>query len=138
MMTNKVLSFFETIGKPVEKIAEVGLDIAAVLPVSAGIAAPLRLIVEGVTAPGVKTATHLESGTSLINIGGLDDMNQLEQFAIMIIMGVLNSVIKNPAHKATMQSVLLNLAADIQMSYSLTPPEMPAVAVASSSNVAAH
>lgn len=125
-MTNKVASFFARIGKPVERIAEVGLQIAAVIPISAPIAGPLELIVHGVTAPGVKTFTHVETGNQLLNIGGTMGLNQLEQFAFMIILGVLNSVVKNPAHKAAMQTGLLTLAADIQTSYGLTPPDMPA------------
>lgn len=49
-------------------------------------------------------------------------MNFLEQLAINVILGVLQQVIKNPAKKAELKSVLLGLADDIDISYGLTPP----------------
>jgi hypothetical protein len=49
-------------------------------------------------------------------------MNQLEQFAITMIMGILQSTVKNPAHKALLQNQLLGVAADIQIAYGLVPP----------------
>lgn len=129
-MTNRVASFFVHLGKPLEKVGEIGLEVAAVIPISAPIAGPLEMIVRGVTAPGVKTLANLETGSHTLNIGGTMGLNQLEQFAFMIILGVLNSVVKNPAHKAAMQTSLLTLAADIQEEYGLTPPPMPEVQVA--------
>jgi hypothetical protein len=58
-------------------------------------------------------------------------MSWLEQFAITIVLGVLNQVIKDPTKKAALQSVLLGLANDIYESYGIVPPAGPATATAS-------
>lgn len=55
-------------------------------------------------------------------------MNALEQFAITIILGVLQTVVKNPASKAALQAQLLGVATDIAASYGYTltaPPTIP-------------
>jgi hypothetical protein len=49
-------------------------------------------------------------------------MSWLEQFAITIVLGVLNQVIKDPAKKVELQSVLIGLANDIYESYGMVPP----------------
>jgi hypothetical protein len=49
-------------------------------------------------------------------------MSWLEQFAITIVLGVLNQVIKDPAKKAALQTVLLGLANDIYAEYGMVPP----------------
>jgi hypothetical protein len=49
-------------------------------------------------------------------------MSILEQFAITILLGVLQLVIKNPAAKAELQEQLLGIAADIFAAYGQTPP----------------
>jgi hypothetical protein len=58
-------------------------------------------------------------------------MSWLEQFAITIVLGVLNQVIKDPTKKAALQSVLLGLANDIYESYGIVPPATAATATAS-------
>lgn len=51
-------------------------------------------------------------------------MNYLETLAITIIMGALQQAVKNPAHKAAMQTQLVGVATDILESYgySVTAP----------------
>jgi hypothetical protein len=51
-------------------------------------------------------------------------MSFLEQFAITVILGVLQAVIKNPASKAELQAQLIGIATDIAAvyGYTLTPP----------------
>jgi hypothetical protein len=49
-------------------------------------------------------------------------MNALEQFAVMVILQVLNMVIKDAAHKAALQGTLLGLANDIYAAYGMIPP----------------
>lgn len=51
-------------------------------------------------------------------------MNTLESFAITILMGVLQSVIKNPAHKAAVENQLVGVSTEILMAYgyTVTPP----------------
>lgn len=52
-------------------------------------------------------------------------MNTLEQFAITMVLGILQSVIKNPAHSTALKTQLLGIAADIYTSYGITPPAVP-------------
>jgi hypothetical protein len=51
-------------------------------------------------------------------------MSFLEQFAIQIILSVLQATIKNPASKAALQTQLIGVASDIAevYGYTLTPP----------------
>jgi hypothetical protein len=53
-------------------------------------------------------------------------MNWLEQFAITIVLGILQQVIKDPTKKAALQTVLVGVANDIYASYGLVPPAAPA------------
>ena len=52
------------------------------------------------------------------------NLSMLEQFAISILMGVLQSVIKNPAHKAAVKDQMTGVATDILQAYgyTVTPP----------------
>jgi hypothetical protein len=52
-------------------------------------------------------------------------MSWLEQFAITIILGILQQVIKDPAKKAELQNLLVGLANDIYESYGMSPPAPP-------------
>ena len=49
-------------------------------------------------------------------------MGILEQFAITIVLGILQLVIKDPAAKAELQAVLLGIANDIYTAYGMIPP----------------
>jgi hypothetical protein len=49
-------------------------------------------------------------------------MSWLEQFAITIVLGVLQQVIKDPSKKAALQSVLIGVANDIYTTYGMVPP----------------
>ena len=56
-------------------------------------------------------------------------MNTLETFAITIVMGILQTVVKNPAHKAAVQAQLVGVATEILAAYGYTvtaPPSIPA------------
>jgi hypothetical protein len=55
-------------------------------------------------------------------------MNWLEQFAITIVLGILQQVIKDPAKKVELQAVLLGVANNIYAEYGMVPPPAPAVA----------
>jgi hypothetical protein len=54
-------------------------------------------------------------------------MSILEQFAITIVLGVLQLVVKNPAAKAELQTQLLGIANDIYAAYGQAPPATPAI-----------
>ena len=62
-------------------------------------------------------------------------MSWLEQFAITIVLGILQQVVKNPAKKAELKDVLVGVANDIYASYGIPPaapvasPASPAVSV---------
>lgn len=51
-----------------------------------------------------------------------EKMNSLESFAITMVLGVLQTVIKNPAHKAALESQLVGIADQIYMTYGLPVP----------------
>lgn len=57
-------------------------------------------------------------------------MNFLENFAITVILGLLQAVVKNPAHAAALKSQLVGVADDIYTVYGMTPA-VPAPAPAS-------
>jgi hypothetical protein len=58
-------------------------------------------------------------------------MNFLEHFAIAMVLGLLQQVVKNPAKKAELQAVLVGTATDIFVAYGMTPPDpAPALAAA--------
>lgn len=61
----------------------------------------------------------------------------LEQFAISIILGILQQIIKDPTKKAELQAVLIGIAGDIatEYGYTLTPPTTPNAAESINANV---
>lgn len=52
-------------------------------------------------------------------------MSILEQFAITVILGLLNLVIKNPTAAATLKNQLVGIANDIYAAYGMMPPTPP-------------
>ena len=61
-------------------------------------------------------------------------MNALESFAITIIMGILQTVVKNPAHAAELEGQLVGVATQILSTYGYTvvaPVAPPATAAVS-------
>lgn len=107
----------KVVGKEAAKIGEVAAPVAAdVVPIA----------IPG--APGLAVNKILslvpEHSAKLISIstGGNESMNPLEAFGISLVLGVLQQVVKNPAHAATMKEILLGLAADIYTTYGIVPP----------------
>lgn len=49
-------------------------------------------------------------------------MNYLEQFAITILLGLIQTVIKNPATASAVKLQLVGVANDIYIAYGMTPP----------------
>jgi hypothetical protein len=49
-------------------------------------------------------------------------MNPLEQFAVTILLGVLQTVVKNPVHKVALENQLVAVANDIYLTYGMVPP----------------
>lgn len=77
--------------------------------------------------PGGMVAGTLLQGSAVLQLlhGEKNPMNPLEQFAVMMIMSVIQTTVKNPAHKAAVQTQLLGVADDIYMSYGMIPPPRP-------------
>ena len=48
-------------------------------------------------------------------------MNWWEEMALNIVLGVVHSVVRNPAKRAALRGILLSLADDIYTTYELTP-----------------
>lgn len=117
-------SFFERIGH--------GLKIAA--KDSAKVAMPVAAVVLPLVIP--PPAEHIASAvlglvTKKVDAnsetGVENDMSPLEIFAITMVLGLVQSTVKNPTHAAQMRAQLLGVADNIYMAYGLTPP-MPAAA----------
>lgn len=115
---NRFLSALKAVEKPVVHVVEkVGIKTAEIaledgLPVAANffpILAPL--------VPLAKSA-----GAYLDKKGG-QNVNQLEAFAITLILGMLQQTVKNPAHRAALGSQLLGVASDIFLAYGVVPPD---------------
>jgi uncharacterized membrane protein len=62
------------------------------------------------------------------NKDGSLNMNVLESFAVTIVMGILQQVVKNPAHAAAVKGQLVGVATEILATYgyTVTPPTVPA------------
>lgn len=102
---------------------EVILPAAEIAAKLAPIPAPASLGVEGILQ---LVADKLQNFPKEQN----KNMNTLEQFGITILLGVLQTVVKNPAHAATLEAQLVGIANDIYTSYGLTPPVQPSTATA--------
>lgn len=69
---------------------------------------------------------HIEK--QIENKDGSLNMNALESFAITVIMGILQQVVKNPAHAAAVEGQLVGVATQILETYGYTvtaPPASP-------------
>lgn len=124
MSKKKVISIFEHILHGVEKGAVVTAKVA--VPLALSLTAPEilagfePLLSRGKLLPS--GATQVTQTVLQIASGG-NDLNPLEQFAITMILGTLQTVVKNPAHAAALKGQLLFLADDIYMTYGIQPPQ---------------
>lgn len=67
---------------------------------------------------------HIEK--QIENKDGTLNMNALESFAITVIMGILQQVIKNPAHASAVEGQLVGVATQILNTYGYTVTAPPA------------
>lgn len=116
-------SFFGKLGKALETAAK---DTGKGVEIAGKDTAKVALPVAADIAPDV---LPLGSGELVSTVLGLvnsklegKSMNPLEQFAFTIVLGVLQTVVKNPAHAAMLKTQLTGLADDIYTSYGMTPP----------------
>lgn len=117
---NRFLHGLETIAKDAGKVAEAAAPFALpLIPVVGPTAAKVfEEIPQGQIHPAVVAAVTQ-------SIFGGSKLNPLEQLAITIIFGVLNSTIKNQAHAAVLKVQLLGVADDIYINFGMTPPARP-------------
>lgn len=121
---NQFLHALEKIGHGAKVVGKDALKVAEVAaPVAAQVFAPeLSPLLQRV----------MTMGPDIINPKGLignyfnfavdgGNMNPLEAMAVMMILGVLNTTVKNPQHKAALQTHLLGLADDIYIVYGIPP-----------------
>lgn len=128
---NRFVQFLKKdIAKPAAMIGQIGLE---VLPTFVPASAPLDKIAASALAevthgkaalPLSATIAAPVSGLLSTALGG--NMNQLEALALTIVFGTLQTVIKNPAHKALLQSQLIGLADSIYANYGMEVPAQPA------------
>lgn len=76
------------------------------------------------------------AGAKILEEKDLSKMNSLEAFAVTLILGMLQQVVKNPAHKAALQSQLTGIATDIFLAYGMVPPPAPAPTLAATGGTA--
>jgi hypothetical protein len=106
---NRFIKGLETAAKDTGKVAAV--VVPAALPLVPVFGEPAAKVVTAVL-----TLQH----------GEQSPMNPLEQFAITMVLGIIQSTVKNPTHKAAVQTQLVGLATDIFEEYGMTVPEVPA------------
>jgi hypothetical protein len=116
---NRFLQTLKVAARATAHAAEKVAVVAAPVAVEAGMA-----VLTGrwpqVQAPAPAPISPALAGFAIQVLGG-DDVNPLEQMAIMLIMGTLQSVVKNPQHKEALKSQLLLVADDIYMAYGMAP-----------------
>lgn len=132
----------KVVGKDVEKpaviIGEIGLD---VVPMVLPEAAPITSIISSALSKGSSalpmSSPVAKAVVSVIHnsIGGTNSMNQLEAFAITMVLGILQTVIKNPQTKATLQTQLIGIADLIFAEYGMVSPPSPVAASTAASVV---
>lgn len=115
-------SFF---GKIAEGLKDVGKGLETAGKDTAKIAIPAAEVIAPAVIP-------MGAGQVVSQVLGLADtkieggkMNQLEQFAVTMVLGTLQHVVKNPTHAALLKNQLVGLADDIYKSYGMTPAAQP-------------
>jgi hypothetical protein len=101
------LPFFSPVAKTVESITEM-------------IHPPAHTVTPETLPASLPVAKAMASLFSTSITG--DKMNPLESFGITIVLGILQTVIKNPAHKAALEHQLVGIADQIYMTYGKMPP----------------
>lgn len=106
---------------PVVKVAKVAEHIALeVAPIALPIALPEAL-------PFSLPVSRALSAVFKTSIEG-NQMNPLESFAITMVLGIIQSTVKNPAHKLALESQLIGIADLIYTEYGLAAPtKAPAI-----------
>lgn len=124
------------------EVAEIAVEVAPFIPVpflspvlrtaqaAAQLVAPRPAPVSSEFLPASLPVAKGMSQVFQTSITG-DKMNPLESFGITMVLGILQSVIKNPAHKAVLETQLVGVADQIYMTYGMVPPAPAATAAPS-------
>jgi len=107
--------------KAAPEVAEVAAEVATIAVPGVGTVAGAIGDLLHVALPKSTPVAKAVSGLFQTSIQG-DSMNQLEAFAITMVLGILQSTVKNPAHKAALQSQLIGVADDIYAAYGMNVP----------------
>jgi hypothetical protein len=118
-------------GKAMEKPAiisgEIGLQVVPfIVPAAAPLAKAAETALSGASGAMSLPVSKGMSSVFQTSIGG-SDMNPLESFAITMVFGILQTTIKNPAHKALLETQLVGIADMIYSTYGMTSPVAPPV-----------
>lgn len=108
-------------GHAVVKVAPVVAEIAAPVLPMVPIVGPALAEVERTFIPASLPVAKSMATIFQTSIQG-DKMNPLESFAITMVLGILQTAIKNPAHKAALESQLIGVADLIYTTYGLAAP----------------
>lgn len=120
----KIEGAFKKADTPVIETGKVVADVAKDTPkvlIDVAKAAPIIADVAEVAFPMSAPIAAAISTVSKITLTG-ESMNTLEAFAITQVLGILQAVVKNPAHKAALQNQLVGVATDIFVAYGMTVP----------------
>jgi hypothetical protein len=120
---NRFISMLHEVGHVAAVVGrDTGKVAVRVLPVAAPLAAEIfpagavaDLLVHAL--PALKLSIGHPEGEA--------ELNALEMMAFSMIMGVIQTTVKNPAHAASVKDHLLLVADDIYMAYGLPPASRP-------------
>lgn len=112
-------------GKAVVHVAPVVAEIAApVLPMVPFVGPALAEVERAVFSRTLPASLPVAKAMAVVfqtSIQG-DTMNPLESFAITMVLGIIQTTVKNPAHKAALQHQLIGIADLIYTDYGLAAP----------------
>jgi hypothetical protein len=129
---NRFLSALEKVGHVSKTI---GKDTFIGVEVLAPVALPLVPVIGPDAGNLVKSLVALHTtksfgGETMTEPTAQVQLNPLESFAITMILGIIQTSVKNPAHKAALQNQLIGVATDIFEEYGMAVPVPAAVPAA--------
>ena len=80
----------------------------------------------------------VEALLNFVNSKVGEPMNPLEMFAVTMVLGLVQQVVKNPVHAAQLQNQLIGIADQIYIAYGRTPAAAPSLPTVPPQTPAAH
>lgn len=118
-MTNFFVRIAHGIEKGTKKVAPVAEHVIPLIPV---IPAPVATLANDAFSLLPSVGDKHNKVENLVSISKGESMNPLESFGFTIALGVVHSVIKNPAHAAQVKTLLVGMADAIYSEYGMTTP----------------